>query len=141
MVTLHPCIGKRALTAVDAEFVRDILPGEIVTITENGIKSDSRLIEESKAAQIPHAHCIFEYIYFARLDSTMDNVNIYDARIRAGKALAASYPVEADLVTGVPDSGSGIAAMGYGAGLQVCPSPLRFTKTAMWEELSQTHPK
>lgn len=106
------CLGKRgdsyilasescALTAVDAEFVRDILPGEIVTITENGIKSDSRLIEESKAAQIPHAHCIFEYIYFARLDSTMDNVNIYDARIRAGKALAASYPVEADLVTGV----------------------------------------
>ena len=86
------CLGKRgdsyilasescALTAVDAEFVRDILPGEIVTITENGIKSDSRLIEESKAAQIPHAHCIFEYIYFARLDSTMDNVNIYDARI------------------------------------------------------------
>ena len=124
------CLGKRgdsyilasescALTAVDAEFVRDILPGEIVTITENGIKSDSRLIEESKAAQIPHAHCIFEYIYFARLDSTMDNVNIYDARIRAGKALAASYPVEADLVTGVPDSGLA-AAMGYA---QACGLP------------------
>ena len=133
------CIGKRdnayilasescALTAVDAEFVRDILPGEIVTITENGIKSDSRLIEESKAAQIPHAHCIFEYIYFARLDSTMDNVNIYDARIRAGKALAASYPVEADLVTGVPDSGLA-AAMGYA---QACglPFALAFHKNS-----------
>ena len=133
------CLGKRgdsyilasescALTAVDAEFVRDILPGEIVTITENGIKSDSRLIEESKAAQIPHAHCIFEYIYFARLDSTMDNVNIYDARIRAGKALAASYPVEADLVTGVPDSGLA-AAMGYA---QACglPFALAFHKNS-----------
>ncbi len=145
------CLGKRgdsyilasescALTAVDAEFVRDILPGEIVTITENGIKSDSRLIEESKAAQIPHAHCIFEYIYFARLDSTMDNVNIYDARIRAGKALAASYPVEADLVTGVPDSGLA-AAMGYA---QACGLPFALAfhkKTAMWEELSSNPPK
>ena len=133
------CLGKRgdsyilasescALTAVDAKFVRDILPGEIVTITENGIKSDSRLIEESKAAHIPHAHCIFEYIYFARLDSTMDNVNIYDARIRAGKALAASYPVEADLVTGVPDSGLA-AAMGYA---QACglPFALAFHKNS-----------
>ena len=111
------CLGKRgnsyilasescALTAVDAEFVRDILPGEIVTITKDGIHSDCRLTQEK------HAHCIFEYIYFARLDSTMDSVNVYDARIRAGRALAASYPVDADIVTGVPDSGIA-AAMGY----------------------------
>ena len=51
------------------------------------------------------AHCVFEYIYFARLDSTMDGVKVYDARIRGGKSLAKSYPVEADLVTGVPESG------------------------------------
>lgn len=104
------CIGKRdntyvlasescALTSVGAEFVRDVEPGEIVTITPKGIFSDKSL------ATTKHAHCVFEYIYFARLDSTMDGVKIYDARIRGGKSLAKSYPVEADLVTGVPESG------------------------------------
>ncbi len=111
------CLGKRdnsyvlasescALTSVGAEFIRDIEPGEIVTITRDGVKS-SRLSENKK-----HAHCVFEYIYFARLDSTMDGVKIYDARIRGGKSLAKSYPVEADLVTGVPESGLP-AAKGY----------------------------
>ena len=111
------CLGKRdnayvlasescALTSVGAEFIRDIEPGEIVTITKNGLKF-SKLTEKKK-----HAHCVFEYIYFARLDSTMDGVKIYDARIRGGKSLAKSYPVEADLVTGVPESGLP-AAKGY----------------------------
>lgn len=111
------CIGKRdhtyvlasescALTSVGAEFIRDVEPGEIVTITRNGIVSD-RSMETKK-----HAHCVFEYIYFARLDSTMDGVRIYDARIRGGKSLAKSYPVDADLVTGVPESGVP-AAKGY----------------------------
>lgn len=95
-----------ALKAIDAEFIRDIQPGEIITITKNGIHSNYDL------CQGKHAHCIFEYIYFARLDSTLDGVSVYDARIRAGKALAKSYPVDADLVTGVPDSGLA-AAMGY----------------------------
>ena len=54
----------------------------------------------------------FEYIYFARMDSVIDNVNVYHARIVAGKALAESYPVDADLVVGVPDSGL-VAAKGY----------------------------
>ena len=58
------------------------------------------------------ARCIFEYIYFARMDSVIDNVNVYHARIVAGKALAESYPVDADLVVGVPDSGL-VAAKGY----------------------------
>ena len=104
------CLGKRdnayilasescALQSVGAEFVRDIRPGEIITITEQWISSDYTLCQEKQA------HCIFEYIYFARLDSTMDNINIYDARIRGGAALAKSYPAEADLVCGVPDSG------------------------------------
>ena len=111
------CLGKRgnayilasescALTSVGAEFVRDIEPGEIITITQKGIESDRTL------ATKPHAHCVFEYIYFARLDSTIDGVRVYDARIRAGKSLAKSYPVEADLVTGVPESGVP-AAKGY----------------------------
>ena len=111
------CIGKRedayviasescALSAVDAEFIRDVLPGEIVTITNEGIKSDTSLCQEK------HAHCIFEYIYFARLDSHLDGISTYEARIRGGAALAAAYPVEADIVVGVPDSGLA-AAKGY----------------------------
>lgn len=111
------CLGKKdgsyilssescAFTAIDAEFVRDILPGEIITITKDGIHSNYDLCQNH------HAHCIFEYIYFARLDSTLDGVSVYDARIRAGKALARTYPVDADLVTGVPDSGI-TAAIGY----------------------------
>ena len=95
-----------ALSAIGAEFIRDIRPGEIVTITKDGITSNCQLCQEKRA------HCIFEYIYFARLDSTIDGINIYDARIRAGAALAAAYPVDADLVVGVPDSGIP-AAKGY----------------------------
>ncbi len=127
------CLGKRkdsyilasescALTAVNAEFVRDILPGEIVTITKDRIRSDCRLTQEK------HAHCIFEYIYFARLDSTLDKVNVYDARIRAGKALALSHPAKADLVTGVPDSGLA-AAMGF-AQASGLPFALAFHKNS-----------
>lgn len=111
------CLGKRgnswmlssescAFTALDAEFVRDIRPGEIITITKDGISSDFSLEQEKKA------HCIFEYIYFSRLDSVEDGIRVYDARIRSGASLALSYPVEADLVTGVPDSGIP-AAVGY----------------------------
>jgi len=114
----HPlCIGKRdncyflssetcALDAVDAEFVRDVLPGEIVTITPDGIASDLTMCQEKKAK------CIFEYIYFARPDSNMDGISVYESRIMAGRILAKSYPVEADLVVGVPESGNA-AALGY----------------------------
>ncbi len=95
-----------ALAAVGAEFVRDILPGEVVTIS--GGRISSQMLPKAEKC----AHCIFEYIYFARLDSTMDGVRVYDARIRAGEMLARTYPVEADLVTGVPESGLP-AAQGY----------------------------
>ena len=113
------CIGKRdntyflasescAIAAVGAEFVRDVLPGEIVSFTKHGVTSDkSMMISPDKQAR-----CIFEYIYFARTDSRIDGVAVYHARLVAGKALAKSYPVEADLVVGVPDSGL-VAAMGY----------------------------
>ena len=113
------CIGKRentyflasescAVAAVGAEFVRDVEPGEIVTITKDGIQSDLSMAIEPES----QARCIFEYIYFARTDSTIDKVNVYHSRIIAGKALAQSYPVDADLVVGVPDSGL-VAAKGY----------------------------
>ena len=114
------CIGKRdnayilasetcALETIGAEFIRDVEPGEIVTITKDGIRSDKSMCLPDAKKQ---ARCVFEYIYFARLDSMMDGVKIYDARIRGGKSLAKSYPVEADLVVGVPDSGL-VAAKGY----------------------------
>lgn len=111
------CLGRRgneyilssescALNAIDAEFVRDIEPGEIISITKDGISSDRSL------CQCKHAHCIFEYIYFARLDSCIDGISVYNSRIKAGRLLAQSYPVDADLVVGVPDSGL-TAAVGY----------------------------
>ena len=113
------CLGKRgnyyvlasescALNAIGAEFLRDIRPGEIVTISPEGITSDLALCQKKQA------HCIFEYIYFARLDSRLDGVNVYEARLRAGEALAKAWPVKADLVAGVPDSGI-TAAQGYAA--------------------------
>lgn len=114
------CIGRRddayiivsescALDTVGAEYVRDVLPGETVTITpENGIVSDlSRAIPKEQEAR-----CIFEYIYFARPDSHIDGVSVYASRIKAGRFLAMDSPVEADLVVGVPESGNA-AALGY----------------------------
>ena len=111
------CIGKKdhtyvvasetcALDAVGASFVRDVLPGEIITITENGIASNTMYCHKKPA------RCIFEYIYFARPDSTIDGVSVFNSRIMAGRILAQTHPVEADLVVGVPESGND-AAMGY----------------------------
>ncbi|MCR5209577.1 MAG: amidophosphoribosyltransferase [Lachnospiraceae bacterium] len=98
-----------ALDVTGAEFVRDIEPGEIVTVTADGeIFSD-------RSCCIPteqHGHCIFEYIYFARPDSVIDGISVYDARIRAGKYLFRDCPIDADIVAGVPESGN-IAALGY----------------------------
>lgn len=114
------CIGKRdnayilasescALDTIGAEFIRDVRPGEIVTITKDGIRSDTRLCMEDKQKE---ARCIFEYIYFARPDSVFDGVSVYHARMFAGRALAVDSPVGADLVVGVPESGNA-AALGY----------------------------
>ncbi len=114
------CIGKRdntyilssetcALDTIGAEFVRDVLPGEIVTISpEKGIESDMSMAIPKEQ----HARCIFEYIYFARPDSHFDGKSVYNARIMAGKFLAMDSPVEADMVVGVPESGN-VAALGY----------------------------
>ena len=98
-----------ALNAVGADFVRDVLPGEIVVFDGSGVKS----IKEhcGKAAQ---AMCVFEYIYFARPDSVIDGCSVHKARLNAGEFLAREYPVDADVVIGVPDSGID-AAIGYSA--------------------------
>ena len=96
-----------ALAAVGASFERDLLPGEIVTIDQDGLTCDRR-----HCGTAPQKTCIFEYIYFARPDSTIDGVNVHAARVNAGRILAKAHPVEADLVIGVPDSGLD-AAIGY----------------------------
>lgn len=94
-----------ALDAVNAEFVRDILPGEIVVIDKGGIKSQMLPAEKSSL-------CIFEFVYFARPDSFIDGSSVYQARKAAGHILAKKFPVDADIVSGVPDSAI-IAARGY----------------------------
>lgn len=95
-----------ALNAVDAEFIRDVLPGEVVMIDKEGIHSDTSLCQPKTA------RCIFEYIYFARPDTRFDGVSVYDSRIMAGRILAQTHPANADIVVGVPDSGNA-AALGY----------------------------
>lgn len=95
-----------ALDAVGAEFIRDVEPGEIVTITNKGVFSDRSLCQPKLAK------CIFEYIYFARPDSQVDGISVYNSRIIAGRILAQIHPCEADVVVGVPESGN-CAAMGY----------------------------
>ncbi len=111
------CIGKKdntyflssesaALDTVGAEFIRDVEPGEIVTIKDGKIESHYFAKADEKA------RCIFEYIYFARTDSCIDGQSVYSSRVKAGELLAKNYPVEADLVVGVPESGLA-AAVGY----------------------------
>ncbi len=127
------CMGRRrdgmivfssescALDAVGAEFERDLLPGEVVTVTSQGIRLD-----RSHCGQAKRSLCVFEYIYFARPDSVIDGCSVCLARNRAGVFLAQEHPVEADVVIGVPDSGID-AALGYAAQSGI-PYALGFTK-------------
>ena len=96
-----------ALAAVGAEFVRDVLPGEILVFSKDGIQSIG-----THTGRCDKALCIFEYIYFARSDSQIDGTSVHEARLRAGHFLAKSHPVDADIVIGVPDSGLD-AALGF----------------------------
>lgn len=95
-----------ALDAIGATFLRDVEPGEIVTISRDGIESDRSHCGGSSA------ECVFEFIYFARPDSVIDGSCVHTARQRAGAFLALEHPVQADVVIGVPDSGLD-AALGY----------------------------
>ena len=119
IITSETC----ALDTVGAKFVRDVLPGEVVTILPNGeIKSDMTLaIEKEKTAR-----CIFEYIYFCRPDTTFDGMSVTKSRIIAGRLLAKTHPVDADLVVGVPESGN-MAAVGYSMESGI-PYGIAFTK-------------
>lgn len=95
-----------AFDLVHAEFVREIEPGEVLIIDEDGPRSEFPFRRERKA------FCIFEYVYFARPDSRLDDVNVAHARVQMGRELARLHPVEADLVVPVPDSGN-YAALGF----------------------------
>jgi len=95
-----------AMDAVNGEFIRDILPGEMVVISKDGVHST--MIEEKDHKKL----CIFEFVYFARTDSHIDGISVYDARAKAGRILAKKAPVDADIVAGVPDSAV-TAALGY----------------------------
>ncbi len=92
---------------IGAEFVRDVLPGEVVWIDKDGLHS-----LRSDKAQNPGKICVFEYVYTARPDSVIEGKSVYEVRKEMGRQLAKEHPVEADLVFGVPDSGL-CAAIGY----------------------------
>ncbi len=108
------CIGKiqnsyvvasesAALDVMQAEYVRDVEPGEIVVIEKDKLTSHRDFCGKKPAL------CIFEYIYFARPDSIIDDVSVYNTRFEIGKCLAKSHPADADVVIGVPDSGLNFA--------------------------------
>jgi len=112
------CIGKIddawvlasetcALDLIHAKFVRDVEPGEIVVINQDGLSSVQAFPEQER-----RAFCIFEYVYFARPDSTIANRNVYKVRVEMGRQLAREFPISADVVIPVPDSGN-CAALGY----------------------------
>ncbi len=94
-----------ALDIVGASFVREVEPGELIAIDENGLRS-------SRFAETKRAGCVFEYVYLARPDTSINGRVVYEARVEMGRALAKEYPVEADLVMPTPESGTP-AAIGY----------------------------
>ena len=96
-----------AVKAVGGEVIRDVEPGEILVFSKNGVTS-----RKEHCGKKDKKLCIFEYIYFARPDSVIDGVSVHTSRVRAGRILAKTHPVDADVVIGVPDSGLD-AALGY----------------------------
>ena len=104
-----------ALDAIGCDTVRDFLPGEIITISKDGMSS---LLYDDSVEKKDGKVCVFEYVYIARPDSLMDKMSIFDSRYRVGMALAKESPADVDLVIGAPDSGNA-AAEGYAAGLGV----------------------
>ena len=94
-----------ALDIVGASFVREVEPGELIAIDENGLRS-------KQFAATKRAGCVFEYVYLARPDTSINGRNVYDARVEMGRTLAREYPVEADLVIPTPESGTP-AAIGF----------------------------
>lgn len=97
-----------AFDVINAEYIRDIVPGEVVYFENNEIQSHMLEIADETSL----SHCMFEYVYFARPDSTIDGINVYQTRLNIGRELHKLYPIDADVVIPVPDS-SIPAAIGY----------------------------
>ncbi|HEY3593996.1 MAG TPA: amidophosphoribosyltransferase, partial [Polyangiaceae bacterium] len=110
-----------AFDLIDAEAVREVLPGEMVIIDQNGLRSSSPLARE------PRRSCVFEYVYFARPDSKISGATVYEVRKNLGRALADEQPADCDIVVPVPDSGVA-AAMGFAERLGV-PFELGLTRS------------
>ncbi|MEO6054647.1 MAG: amidophosphoribosyltransferase [Chthoniobacterales bacterium] len=105
-----------AFDLINAEYIREIEPGEVLIINDSGIRSEWPFREEKKSL------CIFEYVYFARPDSNIDSVNVSKVRVEMGRELARRFPVEADVVVPVPDSGI-YAALGFSEELNIPYDP------------------
>ncbi len=101
-----------AFDLVHAEFIREVEPGEVVIISEDGIRSEWPFRDEQEA------FCMFEYVYFSRPDSIIGGINVAKVRTEMGRELARRYPVEADIVVPVPDSGN-YAALGFAQELKI----------------------
>lgn len=97
-----------AFDVVNAKYIRDIVPGEVVYFKDDEIQSHMLEIADDYGL----SHCMFEYVYFARPDSTIDGINVYQTRLNIGEQLHKLYPIDADFVIPVPDS-SIPAAIGY----------------------------
>ena len=97
-----------AFDVINAEYVRDIVPGEVIYFENDEI--NSHMLESAGKCKL--SHCMFEYVYFARPDSTIDGINVYKTRMNIGAQLRKLYPIDADVVIPVPDS-SIPAAIGY----------------------------
>ncbi|MHB9071019.1 MAG: amidophosphoribosyltransferase [Sedimentisphaerales bacterium] len=106
----HYCVASEtcAFDTVDAEYIREVEPGEIITLNKNGLSS--RFF--AKPGSVTPAHCIFEHVYFAKQNSIVFGENVHDVRKRMGCQLAKEHPVDANVVIPVPDSGTS-AAIGY----------------------------
>lgn len=102
VITSETC----AFDIVGAKFVRDVLPGELLIIDDNGLHSEMFSIASNQAM------CTMEYVYFSRPDSNINGINVHTARKNLGKQLALEVPIEGDVVTGVPDSSISVA-IGY----------------------------
>jgi amidophosphoribosyltransferase len=104
-----------AFELIEAEYIRDIEPGEMLVIDRDGARSLHPFMPEEPR------RCVFEWIYFARPDSTIAGQSVYSARENMGRRLAVEHPVEADIVIPVPDSGTA-AAIGYSRAKAAFPS-------------------
>ena len=101
-----------ALDLIHAEYIREVKPGEVLIIDDNGLRSEWPFREEEPA------FCMFEYVYFARPDSIIGGVNVAKVRTEMGRELARKFPIEADIVVPVPDSGN-YAALGFAHELEI----------------------